>query len=178
MLDLKKYLILDIDQTLIDSSIRENFCYKEGVLCLETYKRVKHSHIWGICNDTLTPFGAWCEDNANKLASHYNIIILTARYCEDIDYAFFDCNLNQLKNNSIFIARDNCLKYGGNPNDQASATYKAQILKNILGDKQGIMLIDDCYKVLEMAKNNGYKAINATKLYHYNNCDFSSLFGV
>ena len=178
MIDLKKYLILDIDQTLIDSSIRENFCYKEGVLCLETYKRVKHCPTWGICNDTLTPFGQWCEEKADKLKTRYNIIILTARYCEVIDYAFFDCNLFNLFSSAVFIGRDNCLKYGGNPNDQASATYKAQILKNILGDKQGVKLVDDCYKVLEMAKNNGYKAINATKLYHYNNCDFSSLFGV
>lgn len=174
----KQYLVLDLDQTIIDSSIRENFCYNKGELCLEKYKRVKHCPTWGICNDTLTPFGYWCEDNALTLASRYYIIILTARFCEYIDYEFFDCNLYTLKNNAIFISRDNCIRYGGNPNDQSSATYKGKILKNILGDRQGVMLVDDCYNVLEMAKNNGYTAINACKLYHYTNADFSALFGI
>ncbi len=177
MIDLKKYLILDIDQTMIDSTIRENFCYKKGVLCLDTYKRVKHCPTWGISNDSLLPFGRWCEDNAQKLASHYNIIILTARYCEPIDYAFFDRNLKTLFSNAVFIARDNCHKYGGNADDQSSDSYKGAILSSILYGKNAIV-VDDCYKVLNMARNNGYTTVNATKLYHYNNSDFKTLLGV
>ena len=79
-----KLLVIDLDQTIIDSSIRENYCYtKNGELDLPKYRQVKTCDNNGIINDQLTPFGHWLKTNYYSLLENgYVIVFLTARLCD------------------------------------------------------------------------------------------------
>ena len=75
-----KLLVIDLDQTVIDSSIRENYCYINGSLCLDTYRDIKKCPQNGIVNDTLTPFGEWLKVTYYSLLEKgYTLVFLTAR---------------------------------------------------------------------------------------------------
>lgn len=177
----KKLLVLDLDQTVIDSSVRENFCYPNGQFCLNTYIKNKQCAENGIVNDTLTPFGEWLKDNYCRLIRNGCILVfLTARLCDNQDYTSF----KKLGINSMLL--DNCLTiergiaplYGGNPNEQESGKYKKPICQYLARayNTYDICVIDDCIKVLDMAKEQGFKAVCARKLYHYTPSDFEKLF--
>lgn len=176
----KKLLILDLDQTIIDSSIRENMCYPNGTLCLNTYKQVKADPKNGIINDTLLPFGHWLKDNFYNLSTCFDIVFLTARQVNEYDLSSFDllgltpifCDFR-----ARIITRSDVGFYNGNPLEQDSGKYKAPVIHTLktCGNYKDVIVIDDCQKVLNMASENNYRAICARELYHYTRGDFVTL---
>lgn len=178
---MNKLLVIDLDQTIIDSSIRENFCYPNGQLCLETYRTNKQCLDNGIVNDCLTPFGEWLKVSYYSLLEKgYTLVFLTARLCDRQDFDSFKVlgiDL-MLLYHCVLIDRDICALYGGNPNEQDSGKYKKPICHYLARayNTYDICIIDDCIKVLEMAKGQGFKAICARELYHYSSDDFNVLF--
>lgn len=177
---MKKLLIIDLDQTIIDSTIRENYCYPKGILCLDTYKQVKACPDMGIINDTLTPFGEWLRNNYLTLLNNYNIVFLTARLCDYSDFVSFK-RLgidDMLLNHCLTIERDIATLYGGNPKEQCSGKYKKPILWYLVNAYKtyDVLVIDDDQKVLDMVKSQGFAAICARELYHYKDHDFATLF--
>jgi len=177
----KKLLILDLDQTVIDSSIRENHCYPNGSLCLETYKQVKTCPDMGIVNDVLLPFGEWIKDHFLVLSHLFDIVFLTAREVNEQDLDSFDllgltpifCDFR-----ARIITRQDVIYYGGDPTEQDSGLYKQDVIRTLktYGNYTGVIVIDDCIKVLEMARKNKYTAICARELYHFKRADFVDLF--
>ena len=178
---MNKLLIIDLDQTVIDSSIRENFCYPNGSLCLDTYRDNKKCPDNGIVNDTLLPFGHWLKNNFYTMANKFDIVFLTARLVDELDLDSFD-NLGLTSLFTDFrariITRLDVIHYGGNHNEQNSGKYKEPVIHTLkkCGNYSSVIVIDDCIKVLEMARSNNYHAICARDLYHYNDNDFNSLF--
>lgn len=176
-----KLLVIDLDQTIIDSSIRENLCYPYGSLCLDTYNTIKPCPDMGIINDCLTPFGAWLKENySTMLENGYTIVFLTARLCDRQDLnSFKKLNIDtMLIKDCLLIERGISSLYGGDPNEQHSGRYKKPIMWYLarVYNTYNICVIDDCPKVISMAKEQGFTAICARDLYHYNNSDFVDLF--
>ena len=176
-----KLLVIDLDQTVIDSSIRENYCYPQGKLCLDTYRGNKKCPYNGIVNDTLTPFGEWLKENYFSLIENgYTIVFLTARLCDYQDYLSFKAmGINtMLLDHCLTIERGVSGLYGGNEKEQDSGKYKKPIIWYLANTYKtyDITVVDDCIKVLTMAKEQGFNAICARELYHYSNDDFASLF--
>ena len=175
----KKLLIIDLDQTVIDSSIRENYCYPNGILCLNTYKSVKSCPDMGIVNDGLTPFGFWLNGNYHTLLADYRIVFLTARLCDIHDAKSFRMlGIDNMLEDCLLIERGISALYGGNPNEQDSGKYKKPILWYLVNAYKtyDVTVIDDDIKVLDMVKTQGFKAICARDLYHFTPIDFNSLF--
>lgn len=176
-----KLLVIDLDQTTIDSSIRENYCYKNNVLDLAKYHQVKSCHHNGIVNDTLTPFGRWLSENYHSLLENgYTIVFLTARLCDYQDFkAFKRLGIEKmLLQDCLTIERGACALYGGNEKEQDSGKYKKPICHYLARayNTYDICVIDDCIKVLDMAKTQGFRTICARELYHYKPSDFAKLF--
>ena len=176
-----KLLVIDLDQTIIDSSTRENFCYPDGQLCLEAYHSTKQCPDNGIINDTLLPFGHWLKNNFYSLANKFNIAFLTARLIDYQDlYSFDNLGLTSIFTDfrARIITRLDVIHYGGNHNEQDSGLYKKPVIHALktYGNYNNVIVIDDCIKVLNMAKEQGYTAICARELYHYSNDDFNALF--
>lgn len=177
----KKLLILDLDQTLIDSSIRENQCYPKGELCLTTYKAIKTCTDMGITNDVLLPFGHWLKVNFYTLSLTFDIVFLTARQVNEFDLASFDLlGLTPIFNDfrARIITRADVVFYNGDPTQQDSGIYKKPVIHTLkrCGNYDSVIVVDDCQKVLTMAKNNGYHAVCARDLYHFKPTDFVTLF--
>lgn len=178
---MKKLLIVDLDQTIIDSSIRENYCYPNGSLCLDTYKKVKTCSTNGIVNDVLTPFGYWLKANYHSLlANNYTIVFLTARLCDIHDFVSFKSLGidDMLLTHCLMIERDVAGLYGGNPSEQDSGKYKKPIIWYLVNaySTYDVLVIDDDQKVLDMARAQGFGTVCARELYHYTNADFAILF--
>ena len=177
----KKLLILDLDQTVIDSSIRENLCYPDGNLCLNTYKAIKTCPDRGIINDCLTPLGEWVKSHYITLANMYHVVFLTAREISTHDLCSFDMmGLTPIFTDcrTRFIARQDVIHYNGNPAEQDSGLYKQDVIRTLqkCGNYNHVVVVDDCQKVLNMARANNYHAICARDLYHYTRGDFVKLF--
>jgi len=177
-----KLLVIDLDQTVIDSSIRENACYPDGVLCLSKYHTVKTCPDNGIANDCLTPFGEWLKDNYISLSENgYEIAFLTARLCDYRDFDSFKVLGidSMLLDRCLLIERGIASLYGGDSSEQDSGKYKKSIIWYLVNanfyDTSDITVIDDCQKVLSMAKEQGYNTVCARELYHYSEDDFTSL---
>ncbi len=158
-------LVLDIDQTLVDSSIRENECYSRDVLDLDKYLSQKSE---GIVNDTLLPLGYWLESNA----AQYDFVLCTARLFEYIDFDSLHALMPNTLNNALQImCRNNSLDYGGN-NCEASDKYKLPLLNWVKTNyNHELIIIDDCPKVLQAARESGHKAICARDLWHLSEAD-------
>lgn len=176
-----KLLVIDLDQTIIDSSIRENYCYTNGELDLPKYRQVKTCPNNGIVNDTLTPFGEWLKQKYIALqAKGFTLVFLTARLCDIQDKtSFLTLGIDyMLSVDCLLIHRDIVSLYGGNPNEQDSGKYKKPVCHYLASvySTYNITVIDDCIKVLNMATQQGFKAICARELYHYDNSDFDALF--
>ena len=177
-----KLLVIDLDQTIIDSSIRENFCYTEaGELDLTKYRQVKTCDNNGIINDQLTPFGTWLKGNYFSLIeNNYIIVFLTARLCDGQDRkSFKQLGIDSmLLDHCLLIERGISLLYGGNEKEQDSGKYKKPILWYLVNaySTYDVTVVDDCIKVLGMAKAQGLKTVCARELYHYDQQDFASLF--
>lgn len=177
----KKLLVIDLDQTVIDSSVRENYCYPDGSLCLDTYKTVKTCPDMGIVNDILLPFGHWLKDHFYSLSSNFDIVFLTARQVNEYDLTSFDrLGLTPIFNDfrARIITRQDVIHYNGNPTEQNSGLYKAPVICTLkkCGNYNHVIVVDDCIKVLNMARDNDYTAICARDLYHYKDNDFNALF--
>lgn len=176
-----KLLVIDLDQTVIDSSIRENQCYTNGELCLSKYHTVKGCRDMGIINDCLTPFGAWLKGNYfSLLEKDYILVFLTARLCDKSDFDSFRALglASMLLEHCLLIERGISTLYGGNEREQDSGKYKKPILWYLANaySTYDVTVIDDCIKVLTMAEEQGFTAICARELYHYKPHDFASLF--
>ena len=175
-----KLLVIDLDQTVIDSSVRENACYPDGVLCLSKYSQVKTCPNDGIINDQLTPFGEWLKVNYySLLEKDYIIVFLTARLCDGQDYkSFKQLGIDSmLLDHCLLVERGNAAWYGGNEREQDSGRYKKPIIWRFVNaySTYDVTVIDDCQKVLTMAKEQGFKTVCARELYHYTENDFASL---
>lgn len=180
-----KLLIIDLDQTIIDSSIRENLCYPVGTLCLDTYKSIKTCPDMGIVNDCLTPFGEWLKVSYyGLLEKGYTIIFLTARLCDGHDAKSFRMLGidSMLLDHCLLIERGIASLYGGDSSEQDSGLYKKAVISWLQFEYNynngDIIVIDDCEKVISMAKDQGFKTICARELYHYDNSDFDALFSI
>lgn len=177
-----KLLVIDLDQTIIDSSIRENFCYTEaGKLDLPKYRQVKTCPNDGIINDQLTPFGTWLKENYYSLLEDgYIIVFLTARLCDGQDFkSFKQLGIDSmLLNHCLLVERGIAALYGGNEYEECSAKYKKPIIWRFVNaySTYDVTVIDDCKKVLAMAKEQGFKTICARELYHYSQDEFFNLF--
>lgn len=177
-----KLLVIDLDQTIIDSSIRENYCYSEsGELDISKYRQVKTCHNAGIINDQLTPFGTWLKGNYFSLIENdYIIVFLTARLCDSQDFKSFKILGidSMLLDHCLLVERGIASLYGGNEREQDSGRYKKPIIWRFINayNTYDVTVIDDCIKVLTMAKGEGFKTICARELYHYTQDDFASLF--
>lgn len=177
-----KLLVIDLDQTVIDSSIRENYCYtKAGELDLTKYRQVKTCPNDGIINDQLTPFGQWLNTNYFSLIENdYVIVFLTARLCDSQDFkSFKQLGIDSmLLDHCLLVERGIAALYGGNEREECSAKYKKPIIWRFVNaySTYDVTVIDDCQKVLTMAKEQGFKTVCARELYHYTDFDFASLF--
>lgn len=163
--------VFDIDQTIIDSTVRENDCWQADILDLEKYQATKKQ---GILHDTLLPLGHWLEANAQML----DFVLVTSRSltCDDWQ-SFFALMPNISEHANRIISRNNAEKFNSSAFIQCSGAYKRPIFKTLQGhyEKQ-LVVFDDDLKVINMAKNDGYITVCARDLWHFNNNDFMELF--
>lgn len=174
---MKKMLVLDIDQTLVDSSIRENLSFFRDELNLEHYKKQKFHPVLGIASDSLLPLGHWLEANAKK----YDFVLCTARQFEYIDFEYIDFESlyalmpSTLDNALHIMCRNNSLDYGGNT-CEASNKYKLPLLNWVKANyNRELVVIDDCRKVLDMAALQGHKIVDARDLWHMSESDIMGI---
>lgn len=162
---MSKMFVFDIDQTLIDSSRRENECCIRDVLDLDKYLSLKSE---GIVYDTLLPLGYWLEANAEK----YDFLLCTARQFEYIDFeSLYALMPSTLSNAKHIMSRNNSLDYGGN-NCESSDKYKLPLLNWVKANySHELIVIDDCPKVLQVARQSGHNAICARDLWHLSEVD-------
>lgn len=161
---MKKMLVLDIDQTLVDSSRRENLSFFCDELDLAHYQKQKYDSVLGVASDSLLPLGELLESSF----INYPFVLVTAREFESIDFNVLGCLMpNTMIQAQIVINRNNCHIFGGNKREQASGIYKKPIfdwLKSYYNRE--LVIIDDCRKVLDIALQNGHSAICARDLWH------------
>ena len=171
---MKKMLVLDIDQTLVDSSRRENLSFFRDELNLEHYKAQKFCSVLGVESDSILPLGEMLE----SVSLPCPFVIVTARDFEAIDFSVLGRLMpNTMLNAEIVINRNNCHLFGGDKKQQSSGVYKRPIfnwLENYYNKK--LVVIDDCPKVLQAARQSGHKTICARDLWHYHASDFEELF--
>ena len=161
-------LVLDIDQTLVDSSRRENLSFFRDELNLAHYQKQKHDKVLGIASDSLLPFGYWLEANAEK----YDFLLCTARQFEFLDFESLYALMPNTLNNALQIMnRNNSLDYGGNT-CESSDKYKLPLLNWARANyNRELVVIDDCRKVLDMAALQGHKIVDARDLWHLSEVD-------
>lgn len=170
---MNKLLVLDIDQTIIDSSRRENLSFSRDMLDLEHYKKQKYCQVLGIETDSILPLGELLENFT--LSCPY--VIVTAR---DFDFADFDVLgrliPNIMVNAQIVINRNNCHLFSGDSREQSSGIYKKPVfdwLKSFYSRE--LVIIDDCPKVLKVARDSGHSAIDARELWLLNPCQVGTI---
>lgn len=166
---MKKMLVLDIDQTLVDSSRRENLSFFRDNLDLAHYKIQKYCSVLGVASDSLLPLGEVLENNAINC----DIVLVTAREFEAIDFNVLGRLIpNTMLNAEIVINRNNCHLFGGDKKQQSSGIYKRPIfnwLENYY--QKELVIIDDCPKVLQVARLDNNHAICARDLWHMSHND-------
>lgn len=158
-------LIFDVDQTLVDSTIRENMarCGKTGALNLPEYVRLKSL----VSLDTILPLGqAFCELKAKNLLLPTDWRILTARQFDERDFTSlaYLLGLTSADFSRRVIHRENIAKHGGNPNEQKTGDYKKPVLDKLSRVFGNLKMIDDCPTVLELSGN--FRTVNAYDFYH------------
>lgn len=152
-------LLLDFDFTLCDSSVRENAHTKNDVLDLQSYINDTAKH------DKALPLLYWLTTHKRQVSKHFDYIaILTNRDffrpCESkikgVALTYFDC-----LHRGIWGAI-----YGDN--------FKAYMLAKFC-KKHSVTFIDDEPKYLQIARDNGARAICARDLWHFGGFDFVNL---
>lgn len=166
---MKKMLVLDIDQTLVDSSIRENLSFSRDVLNLEQYKRQKYCENLGIESDSILPLGEMLE----SVSLPCPFVLVTAREFDEIDYKVLGRLIpNIMLDAKVIINRNNCHLFGSDKQEQASGRYKQPIFEWLKAFyNRNLVIIDDCPKVLQVARESGYKAVCARDLWHLSEVD-------
>lgn len=170
---MSKLLVLDLDMTVIDSSIRENLSVSNDVLDLEHYKKQKYCQVLGIESDSILPLGELLENFSLSCP----FVVVTAR---EFDFADFDVLgrliPNIMINSEIVINRNNCHLFGGDKREQSSGIYKKPIfdwLKTYYSRE--LVVIDDCPKVLQVARDSGHSTLCARDLWHLNPCQVGTI---
>lgn len=163
-------LVFDIDQTIIDSTIRENGCWNNDQLDLTKYQATKKD---GIQYDSLLPLGHWLENNAHLL----DFVLVTSRGLNAYDWeSFFSLMPNVSENANRVISRNNAEKFGSDSFIQCSGLYKKPIFKALQSQyEKQLVVFDDDLKVINMAKNDGYITYNARDLWHYTTNEIQEL---
>lgn len=157
-------LVFDCDQTLVDSTIRENMArdHKTGALNLPEYNRLKSL----VSLDTVLPLGqAFCELKAKNLLLPTDWRILTARTFDERDFTSLAFLLG-LTNDDFsrrVIHRENIAKHGGNGSEQESGLYKKPVLARLSGFFGSLKMVDDCPSVLALKGN--FQTVNAYDFY-------------
>lgn len=166
---MKKLFVLDIDQTLVDSSIRENLSFSRDILNLEQYKTQKYCENLGIESDSILPLGEMLE----SVSLLCPFVLVTAREFETIDFSVLGRLIpNTMLNAEIVINRNNCHLFGSDKQEQSSGRYKQPIFEWLKAFyNHELIVIDDCPKVLQVARQSGYKAICARDLWHMSHND-------
>ena len=161
---MKKMLVLDIDQTLVDSSRRENLSFFKDNLDLEHYKKQKYCNELGVTSDTLLPLGELLENFVLSCP----FVVVTAREFEVIDFNMLGSLMpNTMLQAEIVINRNNCHLFGGDKKQQSSGVYKRPIFEWLKSYyNRELIIVDDCPKVLQVARQSGHKAICARDLWH------------
>lgn len=147
-------IIFDIDQTLIDSSYRENKsrCANSGSLNLPEYIRLKSL----ISYDEALPLGkAFKSLKESKILTGCDWRILTARTFDARDFASLSALLGFTSGDYVarVIRRDNIAKWKGNPTEQDSGKYKKPVLDYLAGKWGKLTVIDDCPSVIGLTGN-------------------------
>lgn len=166
---MSKMLVFDIDQTLVDSSRRENLSFSRDVLNLEHYKIQKYCENLGIESDSILPLGEMLE----SVSLLCPFVLVTAREFEVIDFSVLGRLIpNTMLQAEIVINRNNCHLFGGDKKQQSSGVYKRPIFEWLKAYyNRELIVIDDCPKVLQVAHQSGYKAICARDLWHMSHND-------
>lgn len=156
-------IVFDVDQTLIDSTIRENMarCHKTGGLNLGEYMRLKSL----VSLDTALPLGNAFKELKNGIFNSSDWRILTARTFCAKDYASLSSLLGLTASDFAHrvINRNNIANLGGNPLEQESGTYKEPVL-SLLSKRYGpLVVIDDCPSVI--ALKGAWQALSAYDFY-------------
>lgn len=161
---MKKLFVFDIDQTLIDSSRRENLSFFQDELNLAHYQKQKHDKVLGIASDSILPLGEMLE----SVSLLCPFVLVTAREFDFIDYNVLGRLMpNTMLNAEVVINRNNCHLFGGDKKQQSSGIYKRPIFEWLKSYyNRELIVIDDCQKVLQVARESGYKAICARDLWH------------
>ena len=161
---MKKMLVLDIDQTLVDSSIRENLSFFRDVLDLEHYQKQKYDNVLGVTSDSLLPLGEMLE----RVSLPCPFVLVTAREFEAIDFNMLGSLMpNTMLQAEIVINRNNCYLFGGDKKQQSSGIYKRPIFEGLKSYyNRELVVIDDCPKVLQVARLDSHGVLCARDLWH------------
>lgn len=164
-----KLLVLDLDQTIIDSSRRENLSFSRDVLNLEHYKRQKYCENLGIESDSILPLGEMLE----IVSLPCPFVLVTAREFDSIDFSVLGRLIpNTMLQAEIVINRNNCHLFGSDKQEQSSGRYKQPIFEWLKAFyNRNLVIIDDCRKVLDMAALQGHKIVDARDLWHLSEVD-------
>ena len=157
-------VIFDVDQTLIDSTIRESLCRLScGSLDLSEYRRIKHELIK---SDSVLPLGIAFKELKERSSFKWRIV--TARHIDNMDRltlsVLLGLDYHDFVNGRV-ICRNNAGDFGGDGNEQDSGKYKKPIIDRLAYfSPSRLHVIDDCPSVLSLSGH--FQTVSAYDFYH------------